>query len=278
MTEIKQKVRLRIGCIPYLIASPFTFSWHDTESYEFITAPPRQIAHLARENELDAACLPLDDARSLQRRFEPLGQIGLIVEKAGPAALFASRIEANLLGQAPIGVSMQAATARHVLHILLTKRYGVTAPQFVPLPPDQTQQLGGCLIVGDPAFQFAQESRPHFPHTYDLAAAWREWTKTPLVLGRWMVRKTVPDAMKETLLQCITNSIHTAQQQLSDVAEHHNKYVSANVLHTSAALQHLQGCRYHIDDLAQQSIDTFQKHVRSLRPKKRTWRDELAEG
>lgn len=264
----------RIGRLPYLVTTPFTFEFPGAETtVEWITAPPRQLGHLAREDELDAACVPALDVRALSRRFEPLGDLGIACTSGVPLALFVARIEADLLGKAPIGITDQGASTVQLLEVILVNRYGVETPHLVPLSPDR-RQFGGWLTVGDDALALSRTEPETFDHRYDLLAEWHAWTTLPFVLGRWVVRKALPDAVKEELYRALSHSLDRAMNDQSAVVRRHAGE-HARRWDETAASGYLQGCIYRLTERELESIEHFAHLVRDLRPQKTSWRHLL---
>lgn len=267
------RLRPRIGRLPYLFALPFTGAWEGADRFELIMAPPRQLGHLIRQDELDAACVPIIEARGLSRRYEPLGNLGFAAVGDPPVALLSSRIEAELLGRAPIGVSDQGATAVAALELLLAHSYRVREANIVPLPPDRLT-LGAHLLVGDEAITATREAPGPFVHRYNLAAEWRQWTGGPLPLGRWLVRKSLPDTLKEELEGLLRRSIAESLKNLGPLLE---AYIREHELPCSVAEAQgwLQACTYELDAAEERAEQHLYERHKELHRKVTSWRDLL---
>lgn len=265
--------RARVGRLPYLIAVPFSANWTGGDEYELITAPPRQLAHLARKDELDVACVPITEVRSLSKRFEPLGDLGLAVHGDCSVARLFSRVEADLLRHAQIGTSLQAASTSVLLELVLVHRFGLTSPNLVELTPDR-QHLGAFLLVGDEALKLMDGSVPTFDHEYDVIAQWQEWTQLPFVLARWVVRKTLPDAEKEEILALIEGALTSSLDDPKPVVE---QYLCEQGLsfNPEEALRFIQGCRYRLGDTEEKAIDHFLKLEKEFHRRDTSWRQRL---
>lgn len=217
----------RIGRLPYLSAAPFFIDWEDArEEFDIITAPPRQLGHLARRGELDAACFSLADALRLQRQFEPLGDFGIAaraVEAKPPSPLLCLRNEVVLAGTHPIGIHNEASTVEQLLHIVWRGHEKRDPPRSVPLSPDR-HNLGGLLLIGDEALAAAATPPERFPYRLNLTEMWHEWSQLPWVFGRWMVRKELPSRWKERLTERLEQSLTIAAQRWQEfVAEYCRK-------------------------------------------------------
>lgn len=267
----------RIGRLPYLSTAPFHFDWpSDTSGFEVITAPPRQLAHLAGRGEIDAACFSLTEVFRLQRNFEPLGYFGLAAAEDGlpPGPLLLARVEETLLGQAPIGIPHEAAMAPALLSILLRSVYNVDNPKQVPLTPDR-RHLGGLVFIGDAAVAATKSPPRGFSHKRSLAHAWQQWTGLPLVFGRWMVRKSMPDDQKKRLEQLIGEALEKAANQIDQVAAVHLRMTSHD-WDLDEACRVLQQYVFELKDVHRRSVDRFRRELRPRRQQAPAWLDDAA--
>lgn len=267
----------RIGRLPYLSTAPFYFDWPlETSGFEIITAPPRQLAHLAGKGEIDAACFSLTDALRLQRHFEPLGSFGLAAAENGlpPAPLFMTRVEETLLGQTPIGIPHDAAMAPTLLAILLRNVFKIDNFKPVPLTPDR-RHLGGLLLIGDAAIEAAKSPPRGFSHMRNLAALWRQWTGLPLVFGRWMVRKSLPEDQKKRLEQMIGEALEKAANHMDQVASAHLRTIPHD-WELDEACRILQQYVFEWQEVHHRSADRFRRESRPSTQQVPAWLDDAA--
>ena len=269
----KGRIRPRVGRLPYLFALPFTAHWEGADRFELITAPPRQLGHLTRHDELDAACVPVLAARSLRRRYAPLGNLGFAAVGPVPVAVLAARLEIELLGSAAVGVSDQGATAVAALEVLLSHAYRVREPNIVPLSPDRFD-LGAVLLVGDDAIEASRSPSAPFVHPYDLAGEWRNWTGGPLPLCRWIVRKSLPDEQKEELEALVRRSVTEVLKNPGPLLESHivEHGLSCSVLDAEAWLR---SCTYELGPAEERAGQHLYELHRELHRKVTSWRDLL---
>src|SRR2546425_672674 len=81
--------RTVIGRIGYLNIEPFFESLeHDAEQR---VVPPRELARLCREGEVDAGALPVAELFRMEEEFEPLGELGIAAEGRVRSVLVFSR-------------------------------------------------------------------------------------------------------------------------------------------------------------------------------------------
>lgn len=267
----------RIGRLPYLSAAPFYFDWpSEAGGFEVITAPPRQLAHLASSGEIDAACFSLTDAFRLQRNFEPLGSFGIAAAENGlpPGPLFFARVEETLLGQAPVGIPHEASMAPDLLTVLFRNVYKAAGPKQVPLAPDR-RHLGGLIFIGDTAIEATKNPPRGFDHVRNLAHTWQHWTELPLVFGRWMIRKTIPADQKKRLEHMIGEALAKAANQMAQVAAVHLRTTS-HAWDLDEACRVLQQFEFELKDVHQRSIDRFRREHRPRKQQSPAWLDDAA--
>lgn len=262
MRPRRQIRKPRVGRIPYLCAAPFHHGWDiEVDGFEVITAPPRQLHHLAEQGELDAACLPVTARR--RRDFEPLGEFG-VAAPSGPLALLCSRIEPDLLHKAPIGISFEAQSAVQLLEYVLREKYGLKTPHLSPLAPDRSG-FGALLLVGDAALRAQTEPPKAFEWQIDLAAAWHELTGHPFTFGRWVVHKELPDEQKEALSQGLDWALTGAMESVHSVVDGYFQATKARVP-TSDAVAHVRAVTYRLGESERNGMEHFS---RLLAPKPR---------
>ncbi len=74
---------------------------------------------------------------------------------------------------------------------ILCREYWGVEPELEPAYDGFEQRIGGDtagLIIGDKAIGLER----HFPYTYDLGAAWKEWTGLPFVFAAWVSTRPLP--------------------------------------------------------------------------------------
>lgn len=209
----------------------------------------------------------------MSRRYEPLGNLGFAAVGEAPVAFLSSRIEVELLGRAAIGVSDQGATAVAALELLCAHAFQVRDPNIVPLPPDRLE-LGAHLLVGDEAISAMHQSPGPFVHRYNIAAEWRRWTGSPLPLGRWIVRKSLPDELKEELEKSLRRSIAESLKEPGTLLRAH---IEEHGLHCSVAEAEswLSACSYELGPAEERAADHLIELHKELHRKVTSWRDLL---
>ena len=89
-----------------------------------------------------------------------------------------------LLDGATVYVTGESATGRHLLRVILERRYG-GAPTYVveARPLERARRGDPTLLIGDAAID-ALEAVPA-GHVYDLGKLWHEWTGEQTVFAVW---------------------------------------------------------------------------------------------
>ena len=92
------------------------------------------------------------------------------------------------LNGADIAVTVESASGRNLLRVLLERRYGVVA-NFVESTDPFTAAANGqpALLIGDRAIDAQQTFAPGIVH--DLGLEWNDWTQSDMVFAVWAVRR-----------------------------------------------------------------------------------------
>ncbi len=92
------------------------------------------------------------------------------------------------LNGADIAVTVESASGRNLLRVLLERRYGVVA-NFVESTDPFTAAANGqpALLIGDRAIDAQETFAPGIVH--DLGLEWNDWTQSDMVFAVWAVRR-----------------------------------------------------------------------------------------
>ncbi len=181
--------RLRIGCIPYLNLLPFYYG-QELSVQPYVQAPPRELGRLVAKGDVDAAPLAVVDTWRWQRELRPLDSFGLACAGPVESVLVFSRNPLGSLGGKLVRLTPESSTSVMLLKVLLQERYRLERVRF---------EVGGgdgdaFLVIGDAALEMAENPPPSHPHVIDLGTEWMEWTGTPFVFARWVVRRSCGEA------------------------------------------------------------------------------------
>jgi chorismate dehydratase len=89
---------------------------------------------------------------------------------------------------ADIAVTVESASGRNLLRVLLERRYGVVANFVESVDPLSAAANGQpALLIGDRAIDAQQTFAP--AHVHDLGLEWNDWTQSDMVFAVWAVRR-----------------------------------------------------------------------------------------
>ena len=244
---------IRIGKSPYLNCAPFFFYFSDS-GCKFLVDHPRNLGVLARSGKIDAAPLSLIDSFSVEKTFEPLGNLGIAVQGEAKSVLLFSRKPLAALAQEPIAITSESSTSVELLRCILNVRYKISA-NFV----SANSHANARLVIGDAALKLADKKL--YPFQMDLGKEWWNWQKLPFVFARWMVHKTVDAAQKKQLLDELEKSIQKAMDAPEKIEKHYIERYGAEGRPETApsALNYLKIFRYRLGKTEEKSIQLFKK-------------------
>ncbi len=112
------------------------------------------------------------------------------------------------LNGADIAVTVESASGRNLLRVLLERRYGIVA-NFVESADPFTAAANGqpALLIGDRAIDAQQTFAPGIVH--DLGLEWNDWTRSDMVFAVWAVRRDTlerhPEKVDEAMHALVTS-------------------------------------------------------------------------
>lgn len=215
VTQSPSQIAITVAYIPYLNMVPFhqgfgpTPLQKDGVQIRFLSLSPRALGREAETGRLDAGAMSLVDYFCLSDRFESIGAFGIGVKKAAGSVLLFSRSPIGDL-QGICAVTDETSTSVRLLQILLEKRYGLNSVSYgriaSPLLYDGSAEA--LLLIGDEALQARRTGIKGLPIVTDLGEEWYRWQGSPFAFARWVVRKDLSPKAKETLCQCLEDSLN----------------------------------------------------------------------
>jgi chorismate dehydratase len=201
---------LRVGSLPYLNSEPFFACF---EGAELRPMMPSALGTVMRRGELDAGLLSLADALALGDAVELL-PFGIATPGATGSVHVWSHRPLDALHGATIGVTGETSTSVRILRLLLEHRYGVTDVRWTAL---DAAAADAVLVIGDEALR--RRGRPsHFACCIDLGTEWAAWTGLPAVFAAWVVRRTLADAARATLVAAVDRALTRGLAALDAIA------------------------------------------------------------
>jgi len=206
--------RAVVGRIAYLNTDPF-FEGLALGPGQEVAVPPRELARLCREGQVDAGAIPVGELFRMDDRFEPLGQLGIACTGPVGSVLAFSRVPFERLDGAAVALAAESATSVRLLRLLLEQALGVRPAGY---RRGGTEGAQAYLVIGDAALRQAFRGVPGFPHTMDLSEAWHRWQGMPFVFARWAVRRSLPEAVKAELAAALDRALERGLQNAAGIA------------------------------------------------------------
>ncbi|MCH7713859.1 MAG: hypothetical protein IIC99_09575 [Chloroflexi bacterium] len=248
---------IKVARIPYLGCEPFYYDM-DRRGIQLLNMASNTTAAALRNGEIDSAPVPMTDCLGLDDRFQPIAGFCITAAGSSGASVLHSKVPITELNGSPISIPEEASTSRSLLQILLTLKHGIKPGPFVDSQNDPDSH-DALLLVGNQSLRRRRGVRG-FPHKYDLAQEWSEWTGLPFVFSRWMVRADM-DRADASILE---DALYVGQEDWLD-----NLYKMSGprddlLMLPKDVLEHVQSLRFYMGVTEQKSIELFTQHLSSL--------------
>lgn len=238
---------MNIGRIAYLNVFPFYHGLDYKKWGPWIEGTPKELGEKARRGEIDAAPLPVADTFTMEDDFEPLGSLGIASRGPVESVLFFSRRPLDELSQSKILLTGDSVTSVALLRILLSDAGN---EEITYVTGDDPSGYDGYLVIGDRALKLDQQAP--FEYRTDLGVAWQAQTGLPFVFARWVVRKTIADALKRNLATALEQAL--AKPLPPEIPN------NAQLSH-EAAVRYLNTIVYQLDDDCLQGLERFKERL-----------------
>lgn len=240
---------MKIGRISYLNVLPF-FDSLDPRWEPFVEGTPAFLAQAARAGKLDAAPLPLVETFNLEAEFEPLSNFGVGCRGPLGSVLLFSKKPFDALSGTRLLFSAESITSAALARYLLD-RAGCSG--YHVDRGDEPDAYDGYLAIGDRALRAA--ARPAYPFVTDLSERWNSLTGLPFVFARWVVRKSVPAAVRKQLAEDLSHSLSV----IPIIPE-----INSAGLTPKEGREYLSRIIYRLDAHCLEGAELFRKAVRVL--------------
>ena len=240
--------KIRIGLMPYLNSEVFyhTLNLPGTDLSSMV---PSAMARAADIGTLDGGPVPIVDCFRLEDRFAYVNGFCIAtVERARSILLFSKSPIQNLDGKT-IGITDETSTTVRLLKVLLVHKYGVRPSEYVSL----SESSDAYLLIGDNALR-NKGGNASYPCMYDLGEEWNSWTGLPFVFARWILRKTVPESVRQMLREQLDSSIESALRNVEHIASKRHIDLGLTIPET---IEYVQSFRYVVGNQELQSIERF---------------------
>jgi len=163
---------MRIGCVPYRHARPFTAGW---SSQQVFLDHPRRLAGELRAGRLDLALIPV---------WEVLTGPGYRVMPDFAVGSFGEVRSVGVFHQKTLASCRAIRFTPHSLTSVRLWKVLSTGPLAAPLPEDPAGDAQ--LLIGDEALTAWDRARGS--GVTDLGQTWTDWTGLPFVFALWAFR------------------------------------------------------------------------------------------
>ena len=163
---------------------------------------PARLNAMMREGELDMGPVSAFEYAIDADRYVLLPDLCIGARDEIVSVLMISKTPPALLDGVKIATTMESASGKNLLRILLERRYGVKA-HFVEVddPLERARAGEPAMVIGDAAIDAAFE----FPseYVYDLGTLWRDWTGEQSITAVWVARRDVYERRLDEVRACL---------------------------------------------------------------------------
>ena len=248
-----------VARIPYLGCEPFYYDM-ERRSIELRNIAPGAVALALLNGEVDSGPVPLIDCALLEYGFQPLSGFCVTAVSNSGASVLHSKMPIAELSGSTVAIPDASSPDRTLLRMLLTLKYEVELVDFLDSQDTENSQ-DAILLAGNQALRRRRGVRG-FPHLYDLAEEWRDWTGLPFVFYRWMVRTGMerPDAA------ILEDALFVGQEDWLDNLYRMSGPRDDLAMLPKDVLEHIQSLRFYMGVPEQKAIDLFNEYLRILGP------------
>lgn len=243
-----------IGKIPYINSIPY-YEKLEKRDYRLLSASPRRLGMLAKNEKIDAGLFSLVDYFAIRDYYDEIGFGIATRDQVKSVMLFSNHGWRDLEGKT-IGITDDTSTSVKLLELILKQRYGVNC-RFVRIRKevDNLSSFDAVLLIGDMALRMTKTRNIPFEIVYDLAKEWYDWQRLPFVFAVWAVRKSIDNKSKETLTALVRDSLVRGEADMDKIAR---GYLRSTRLSNREAVDYLAGFNYRLGEREYKAISTFE--------------------
>jgi chorismate dehydratase len=149
-------------------------------------------------------------------------------------------------------VTGETSTSVRLMKVLLSHYWKVRPADYVRLDWPRNDAF---LLIGDEALLHSR-GVDSYPHLADLGEVWHTWTGLPSVFARWMVRRNLDDAVKQSLADALGASLDAAWKDLEAIAAPHARNLSMTA---AEAREYLEGFHFRMTAGEYETVDRFRR-------------------
>ena len=199
---------IRLGRIPYINCYP-VYGAVDRGvvrlDAELVTGVPSELNRRMADGGLDISVVSAVEYARDSSRYLLLPDLAISCDGPVQSVALYSKVPAAELTGRDVLVSRSSMTSVALLELLFENVWHAK-PRFVPgdaevsdLGRFAAEDHAARLVIGDAALLLAtadavsaDSKLPRYAHSYDLGAAWKQWTGQPFVFAVWVAQRTTP--------------------------------------------------------------------------------------
>ena len=196
---------LRVGGVPYGVGDPLLVGLDQEAGLDFVRRPPRLLARMLRDRDLDAALVSSVEAFR-RPGYQVAARHGICCN--GPVKSVRTFTSPGVGGERPItriGLDDGSESSVALLRILLADGvFGAVDPdvEFERIEPTRDPDAlphDLVLLIGD----IGLGARPGARRVHDLGQVWRERTGLAFVFAVWLIVPEVTGERRERLVDAL---------------------------------------------------------------------------
>ncbi len=155
--------------------------------FKLVEGIPTQLNRMLYEGSIDISPSSSIEYAMYPGRYVLMPDLSITSKNTVVSILLESKVPIGDLNNKVVALTTASATSVVLLRILLELRHGVT-PGFILYEQgteDPGDKADAMLTIGDLAIRRSAASL--YPHRYDLAELWHEFTGLPFVFALWQV-------------------------------------------------------------------------------------------
>lgn len=248
-------MEIKLGRIPYLNSAVF-YQDFPLDLIDVVDYVPRALSRAARRGEVDVGPVPLVTCFELEEQFMPLRDFCIAVKKKARSVLLFSKRPIEKLDGARVALTGESSTSVQLVKILFEFRYRVRPGVYVSTTDRESDAI---LLIGDAALN-NRRGLPSYSLVYDLGELWHEWTETPFVFARWIVRRDLNPEALELLGELVAKSLERGMKRIDEIASTRSDLSMT----LDEVREYLHGFTYVLGEREKRSIDMFRRYLDRL--------------
>lgn len=182
--------KVRVGAVSYLNTKPLLYGIERSPlmaSIDLLVDYPANLARQLKEGSIDLALLPVAAIPSIPEA-RIISDYGIAADGDVVSVALFSQVPMEVIDE--VILDYQSRTSVRLAQVLLSEFWEKDV-RYIPASYDFISKIEGTtagVIIGDRAL----EQLPNFKYSYDLSAAWKQYTGLDFVFAAWVSNKELP--------------------------------------------------------------------------------------